>query len=107
MDIDSIMNVMMSAESSLFLIIIVVLVRTYVPKIIAAYTKIREDDRTSYEKMQREYKEQSDKIIDVATTSAIALERAAQALEHNSGVTQSIITTLGTIEAAFLNTNKT
>jgi len=108
MEIDAMLNALLSMGiPGIVFVTIIILARTYAPKVIEAYAKAKETEHQALADRQREEKEQSEKIIEVATTSSIVVKTASDALEENIKVNQEVISALESMETALINLNTT
>ena len=106
MEIDTMLNALLSMGiPGIVFVTIIMLARTYAPRAIEAYSKAKEAEQKALADRQREDKEQSDKIIEVATTSSIVVKAASTALEECSKANQEMVSALETMETALNNLN--
>ena len=102
MEIDSLVNVLLSMGiPGVILVIVIYLTKTYVPKALDTYKNVKESEQKAFSDRQKDYKEQSDKIVEVATASKVAIEYATNALSHNSEVNSAVVNSLSEMQKAF------
>jgi len=88
------------------LALFLLLVRKYTPKAIEAYTKAKAAEREDFKQRQEDYRIQSDKIIEVATSSVIAIQQATKAIEHSDTIRHAAKVTLDMTEKALTRLNE-
>jgi len=104
MELDTIINALLSMGVPGVLIATFLLaLYKYAPKAIEAYKKTKEIEQQAFTERQREYREQSERIVEVATASTIAIEKSSSALDHNSKVNEAVISALGKIDTSLSN----
>jgi len=101
MEIDALINVLLSmGVPGVLIAILIFFLYKYAPRFIDAYKKAKESEQQAFADRQREYREQSERIVEVATKSALAVENNSNALERNSAIHQKVIAAFEKTEAA-------
>ena len=104
MEIDTILNMLLSmGVPGVILAVVIWLAHKFVPKAIDAYKTAKESEQQAFHTRQREYRDQSEKSIEVATSSAVALENAFRVIEQNTTTHNKVISTLNALEISMTN----
>ena len=89
------------------IIVVVWLTKTYAPQAIKVYQAAKEKEQEAFQKRQDDYRQQSERIVEVAATATEAIKQATAVMEQNREASQAVISGLASIEKtlAFVREN--
>ena len=107
MDADTILNMLLSfGFPGIVVAVLGLLIKKYAPDMLKAYKEAKATEQKAFNERQKKYEQQTEKIVEAATASTIAVDRSTSVIEQAGRINQEVIAALSNFNASFRDHDK-
>jgi len=106
MELDVLINLLLSLGPwGVFTAAAIWILRSLAPRVIDSYRNIKAAERKAIDESLENYRMQSEKVIEIATSAVYTVDKATTAIGNSTEVHAAVVAALKSLEAALKNLN--